>query len=138
MDTGSAELLDRDVPAHLGTIDPRGYPRITPIWFVFEDGVFYMSSIAGKRQVADLRRDARASIRVDVEDPVSVGGVRANRQIGGRGIAEVRPDVGGAWTRRITLKYVSGAEGEARAAMRAAQDRVVIALRPERLEELRT
>ncbi len=127
-----------DVPARLGTLDRRGYPRITPIWFLYEDGTFYMTSIVGKRHVEDLRRDPRASIRVDIEDNAAVDGVRANRQIGGSGIAELRPDADGAWTRRITLKYVTGADAETRAAMRAAQQRIVILLAPERLELLHT
>jgi hypothetical protein len=132
------DLLRLDVPAHLGTLDRRGYPRITPIWFLFEDGTFYMTSLVGKRHVDDLRRDPRASIRIDVEEHVAVSGVRANRQVGGRGIAELRPDVGGGWTRRITLKYVSGPEGAARATLRASQERIAIVLRPVRLERLRT
>jgi nitroimidazol reductase NimA-like FMN-containing flavoprotein (pyridoxamine 5'-phosphate oxidase superfamily) len=94
MDPDAAALLDRDVPAHLGTIDGQGYPRITPIWFVYEDGAFYMSSLVGKRHIPDLRREPRPSVRVDCEEPTSVGGVRANRQVGGRGIAELRTDVG--------------------------------------------
>jgi len=80
-----------------------------------------MSSLLGQRHVRDLRLDPRASIRVDIEEPVAVGGVRANRQVGGRGVAEIRRDVGGTWTRRITLKYVTGPDGEARAAMHAAR-----------------
>jgi nitroimidazol reductase NimA-like FMN-containing flavoprotein (pyridoxamine 5'-phosphate oxidase superfamily) len=32
------DLLSLDVPAHLATIDPDGYPRITPLWFLWEDG----------------------------------------------------------------------------------------------------
>jgi len=138
VDSELLEFLRHDVPAHLGTIDRQGYPRITPIWFIYEDGAFYMSSLVGKRQLEDLRRDPRASIRVDSEEPASVRGVRANRQAGGRGLAELRADVGGAWTRRITLKYVSGEEGDERARLRAAQDRIVIVLRPERLEWIRT
>ena len=132
------DLLQLDVPASLGTLDRQGYPRITPIWFVYENGAFYMTSLVGKRHVGDLRHDPRASIRVDTEDAVAVEEVRANRQVGGRGIAELRPDVGGEWTRRISLKYLAGPDGVARASMRAAQDRIVIAIRPERLEWLHT
>jgi len=105
---------------------------------MFEDDSFYMTSLVNKRHVEDIRRDPRASIRIDVEERTAVGGVRANRQLGGRGVAEVRADVGGAWTRRITLKYVVGSDGETRAAMRAAQERMLIVLRPERLERLGT
>jgi hypothetical protein len=36
------------------------------------------------------------------------------------------------------LKYVTGADGEQRAAMRTKQDRIVIVLRPTRLEQIAT
>jgi hypothetical protein len=38
--TEIAAVLALDIPAHLATIDPDGYPRITPIWFIWEDGAF--------------------------------------------------------------------------------------------------
>ena len=131
-------LLELDVPLRLGTIDQRGFPRVTPIWFLYDDGVFYMSSVVGKRHLRDLERDPRASVRIDVEEPIAVGGVRRNQQVGGRGFAELRPDREGEWTRRITLKYVTGPEGAARATLRAAQPRVLIVFRPEKLEAIGT
>lgn len=126
----TAETLSLDVPAHLGTLDARGFPRITAIWFLYEDGVFYMTSISGRRHLADLARDPRAVVRVDTEGQPPD---RPNRQVGGRGVAQVYRDMSGQWTRRITLKYVPGAEGEQRAAFRASMDRWTIALKPERL-----
>jgi hypothetical protein len=79
--------------------------------------------------VRDLQRDSRASIRVDIESAVAVGGVRETPQIGGRGEAELRRQGAKQWTYRITLKYVRGEDGQRRAEMRAAQDRVLIVLR---------
>ena len=128
-----ASLLALDVPAHLATIDADGYPRITPIWFIWEDGVFRMTSVEGQPHVRNLARDARAAICVDTEAREAVEGIRANRRVRAQGLAETAPDRGGYWTRRITLKYVSGDEAEAAAKRRAAMPRVVITLRPERL-----
>ncbi len=125
-----AEVLSLDIPAHLGTLDARGFPRISAIWFLFEDGVFYMTSVAGRRHLADLARNPKAALWLDTEGPPPE---RANRQVGGRGTAQVFRDVDGEWTRRITLKYVPGPEGEQRAAFRASMDRWVIALKPDRL-----
>ncbi len=125
-----AEVLGLDVPAHLGTLSARGFPRITAIWFLYEDGVFYMTSVTGKRHLTDLARDPRAAVWVDTEGPPPE---RSNRQVGGRGMAQVYRDEDGEWTRRITLKYVPGSEGEEKAAWRASMDRWVIALAPERL-----
>jgi nitroimidazol reductase NimA-like FMN-containing flavoprotein (pyridoxamine 5'-phosphate oxidase superfamily) len=124
------EVLDLAIPAHLGTISARGFPRISAIWFLYEDGVFYMTSVTGKRHLRDLARDPRATVWVDTEGPPPE---RSNRQVGGRGMARVYRDEDGEWTRRITLKYVLGPEGETKAAFRAAMDRWVIAVKPERL-----
>lgn len=128
-----AELLALDVPAHLGWIDSGGFPRITPIWFLYEEGAFYMTSLPDRPHVRGLRRRPGASVCVDTEERVSVGGVRRNRQVKGWGRGELFDDTDGRWTRRITLKYVRGDEGEERAAYRASMPRVVIVLRPERL-----
>lgn len=121
-------LLDLDFPAHLGTIDPKGFPRITPIWFIWEEGAFHMTSMEGKPQLRDLGRDPRASIVIDTEERVSVDGVRQNQQVRARGHAELSTDADGYWTKRITLKYVQGSEGEAKAEERASVPRIAIKL----------
>ena len=129
LDPDLRSLLALDVPAHLATLDDDGYPRITPLWFVWEDGAFYMTSVEGKRHLRNLERDARASICVDRQDRMSAAGARRNRQAKAKGRAELRPDQDGYWTTKITTKYVSGAEGEALAQRRASMPRVVIILR---------
>ena len=129
----SAKLLELDIPAHLATIDPDGYPRITPIWFLWEDGVFRMTSVEGRPHLRNLARDARAAVCVDTEAREAVTGIRASRRVRAQGLAETSRDDAGHWTRRITLKYVGGSDGEAAAERRASMPRVVITLRPERV-----
>ncbi len=126
-------VLALDVPARLATFDSDGFPWITPLWFVWDGDAFYMTSVRGKRQLRNLRNDNRAAIIVDVEQAEAIHGVRRNRQVKGKGRAQVAPDLGGEWTRLITLKYMSGDEGVALAERRAAMDRVVIRLQPRRL-----
>ncbi len=133
-----AEVLALDVPAHLATMDPDGYPRITPIWFVWDGDAFRMTSLEGRPHLSNLARDPRAAICVDTEDPHPIGGVRADRQVKAQAIAQLSPDEGGEWTRRITLKYVPGGEGEAAAERRVALPRVLVTLRPERLVRIGT
>ena len=131
-DVELAELLALDVPGRLGTLDKEGYPHITPIWFVWERGAFYMTSLPEKSHVRRLERDPRASFCVDVEDEERADGDRPNRSVRAVGPAEVFDD-DGEWTRRITGKYVRGPGREAKLAARSAQDRVVIRLQPVRL-----
>lgn len=131
--TEVAALLALDIPAHLATTDADGYPRITPIWFVWEDGAFRMTSVEGQPHLRNLARDPRAAICVDTEARAAVDGIRPNRRVRAQGLAETEQDDGGYWTRRITCKYVLGVAGRAAAERRAAMPRVVITLRPERL-----
>ena len=128
-----AKLLALDVPAHLATIDPDGFPRITPIWFLWADGAFHMTSVEGQPHLRNIVRNPRASVCVDTEERESASGARPNRRVRAQGKAELTQDEGGEWTRWITLKYVQGEEGEARAAYRAAMPRLLIRLRPLRL-----
>jgi hypothetical protein len=104
-------LLALDVPARLATLDEHGFPHVTPLWFIWADGAFC----------------------VDVEDPERADGERPNRQVRAIGDADVVPDRDADWTNRITRKYVRGPAAAATAAARAADDRVVICLRPTRL-----
>lgn len=126
------EVLALDVPARLATIDVDGYPRITPIWFVWENGAFYMTSVEDKVQLRNLQRDPRATICVDVEGADSDEGYRPNRQVKAKGKVRLYDD-DGTWTRRITKKYVSGPQGERTADERASMPRLVIELRAEQL-----
>ena len=123
------ELLALDVPAHLATIDPDGYPRITPIWFLWDDGAFVMTSIEGYPHLRNLARDPRAAVCVDTEEHDAIDGHRPNRRVRARGDAQLFRD-DGEWTRRITRKYVTGPEGERTAERRASMSRVVIRIRP--------
>jgi nitroimidazol reductase NimA-like FMN-containing flavoprotein (pyridoxamine 5'-phosphate oxidase superfamily) len=133
-----SEVLAVDVPARLATLDSQGYPYITPLWYLFQDGAFIMTSVAGRPHLRHIARDRRAQVCVDLESGRAVDGQRANARVRGRGTAEVFPDPGGAWTRRITLRYVPGEQGRLQADRRAAMDRYVIRLHPERLIALGT
>ena len=62
---------------------PDGRPHLTPVWGVWDDGLFWFSSAGRSRKVHNLLADARCSVAVDdALDPVIV-----------EGIAEIRADV---------------------------------------------
>jgi nitroimidazol reductase NimA-like FMN-containing flavoprotein (pyridoxamine 5'-phosphate oxidase superfamily) len=126
------DLLRLEVPAHLASIDPSGFPRVTPIWFLWKDGAFYMTSFRNKPHVRNLRRDPKASVCVDVER-LAPDGQRPNQQVKGAGEADLYPDEGGRVTREITLKYVRGPLAATEAERRGRMDRLVIRIEPRRL-----
>lgn len=125
------EVLALEVPARLATFDRDGFPRMTPIWFMWESGAFYMTSLELNVQLRNLQRDPRATICIDIEGP-DEGGYRPNRQVKAKAKVRLFPD-DGEWTRRITLKYLSGPEGEETAEQRASHRRLVIELRPDKV-----
>lgn len=127
-----ADLLNLAIPAHLATLDPAGFPRIIPIWFLWEDGIFYLSSGPQSRHVQDLARDPRAGLCITIEEGQTEAGYRPFRQIMVRGYAHVQPDTDEIWARKLILKYITGQAGMLRAQRIAGEPLVVIVLRPER------
>ena len=129
-------LLALDVPARLATLDRDGFPHVTPLWFIWADHAFYMTSIADRPHLQRLSRNPRAGLCIDTEDPERTDGQRPNRQVRAVGDAELFPDADGHWTSRITDKYVHGPAAPEHIAARAADDRIVIRLRPTRIVAL--
>ncbi len=127
-----AHLTSLAIPAHLATLDQASFPRITPIWFLWEEGTFYMSSGKERRHVHDLAHDPRAGLCISLEEGQTLGGSRPYRQIIVRGYAHVQPDADEFWARKLILKYITGQAGVLRAQQGAGKPLTVIALRPER------
>jgi nitroimidazol reductase NimA-like FMN-containing flavoprotein (pyridoxamine 5'-phosphate oxidase superfamily) len=134
LDPGEIEaLLALDVPARLATLDHNGFPHVTPLWFLWADGAFYMTSIADRPHLRRLAGNPRAGLLIDTEDPERDDGQRPNRQVRVIGEAEVFSDDDGGWTSRITEKYVRGPGAASSIAARAADERAVVRLRPTRV-----
>jgi nitroimidazol reductase NimA-like FMN-containing flavoprotein (pyridoxamine 5'-phosphate oxidase superfamily) len=120
-------------PLHLATLDRKGFPHVTPLWFIWEDGAFYMTSVADRPHLRRLVANPRAGLGIDVEGSERADGQRPNRQVRAVGNAELFPDQQGMWTIRITGKYLCGRGAAEAAAARAADERIVIRLRPAKL-----
>jgi nitroimidazol reductase NimA-like FMN-containing flavoprotein (pyridoxamine 5'-phosphate oxidase superfamily) len=126
-------LLLSAVPARLATVDSEGFPHVTPLWFVWVEDAFYMTSIIDRPHLRRLNADAHAGICIDVEEVERDDGQRPNRQVRATGHVELFPDHDGLWTARITEKYVRGSSAITMRDSRVADERIVIRLRPERL-----
>ncbi len=126
-------LLVADVPARLATIDGDGFPHVTRLWFIWADGAFHFTSFSDRPHVTRLRRDPRAGVCIDLEQPQREDRERPNQQVRAIGNAELLTDEDRLWTARISEKYLKGAAALERIAKRPEQERIVILLRPVRV-----
>jgi hypothetical protein len=60
----------------LAVLKPDGWPFVTPIWYQWRDGAFYVVGRKRSAWVQDLIRDPRCSVCVDEEAMPPAGGLR--------------------------------------------------------------
>jgi hypothetical protein len=58
-------LLREPIPMRLGMIDGKGWPVVTPVWHVFENGLFRVAAGTTSHKVNVLRANQRAYFTVD-------------------------------------------------------------------------
>ena len=112
--------------AVLGTRDPDGSIRLTPIWFLFEDDRFYFASSSRSRKVRNIERTFSASVVVDAREP------GRERWVYGSGRVEIlHAGEAQSINARIRRRYLAPAalDGPVEAAL-AASDDVTLRLAP--------
>ncbi len=94
-------ILQAPVNATLATNRRDGAPQLSPIWYLYEDGCFYISVGADSVKACNVRRDPRVSLCIDEGHP-------NGRAVTVYGTAELIEDES-AWrddvTWRIILRY---------------------------------
>lgn len=113
----------------LGTLRKDGSPQASPLWYLWADGEFTMSTVTNTAKWWNLQRDPRCSVCVDDPD--------TGRMVVAYGSAELRSGDVRAETARIVAKYYPDDPAAADAHMErifdAAAQRVIIAVRPAEL-----
>src|ERR1700722_12953477 len=93
------DLLNAQV-ATLATIDGKGFPQLTEIWFLHEDGELKLSLNDARLKTRNLRKRPQCSLLLlDLENPY--------RYLEVRGTARPDPDDGYEFARRLGAKYDS-------------------------------
>ena len=129
MDAQVLEFLKADRHAILATKGRNGAPQLTPVWYVFEDGVLYVSAQTSTVKVRNLRRDATVSVCID-------GGRGDARYVVLSGQAElIEPGERQKELRRQIIWHYHADEAEAERYYETIKHTTsaVIVLRPERL-----
>jgi PPOX class probable F420-dependent enzyme len=114
--------------AILASAGPRGGAHAVPIWYLYEDGVFLMSTGRGSQKHRDLGRDPNVTLVVDRRTlPYYALMVR--------GTVEIGPALDEATRRRIAGRYLDERQLEAYMARALDGDSISLRLRPRKFIE---
>ena len=121
------EFLKQANVAILATVGPAGAHAV-PIWYIYEDGVFLMSTGRGSQKHRDLERNPNVTLVVD-RRTLPYYAVMA------RGRAEIGPGLDVATRRRIAGRYLNEQQLDAYMARVSDGESVSIRLAPRKLIE---
>jgi len=128
------KFLSQPLIARLAIVRANGTPQVSPMWFLYEDGVMYMSTRPERAKVKHLKANPQVAVVVDVmESPLK------NKVVTLEGTAEIQTTGVKEMTTKIYKKYM----GEEGAATPAAQQnintpRVLLKITPKKIESLDT
>ena len=113
--------------AILATVGPAGAHAV-PIWYLYEDGAFLMSTGRGSQKHRDLERNPNVTLVVD-RRTLPYYAVMA------RGMAEVGPQLSDEERLRMYVRYLGEEMGRAYVARGSGEDSVSIRLAPRKFIE---
>jgi PPOX class probable F420-dependent enzyme len=107
-DAEIAGFLGQSHVASLATHRTDGFVHLTPIWYLFDGGRFYMTLAERRRHLRNLKRDPRATLMVHVDERMQQGPSAAVCAVMCCGTAEIDADpaVVDSWGSRIDARYV--------------------------------
>ena len=112
--------------AHLATVSKKGKPRVNPIWYAYQNGIFYFTTRLGRLKGQHMKSNPAValSIATDIRPYVAVCAF-GNAQV----LKENRDD----WLKKISFRYGEEEGKEWLAEVVKQPDRVVMMLKPERV-----
>lgn len=66
--TETKEFLNRSLIATLVTLRQDGSPHATPVWYMYEDGKFYIGTDQETLKVRNIKRDDRVSLCISTHN----------------------------------------------------------------------
>lgn len=105
--------------ASLATIGTAGFPQVTEVWFLHEDGELKLSLNSSRLKTRNLTRHPQCSLLLlDLQNPYRYLEIRGN--------ARIEPDDDYAFARKVGAKY----DADLRAHDRSGESRVIVTVEP--------
>jgi len=90
--------------AHLVTIDQKGYPLITPIWYLYKNKEFYIMSMMDSHKIRNLISNPNVALSIANEE-------RPYKYIALQGDAELVEPFDPEWVKAMCIHYEGLDEG---------------------------
>ena len=116
--------------AVLATVGPGGGAHAAPIWYLYEDGVFIMSTGRGSQKHRNIVRHPEVTLVVDRRTLPYYAAMA-------QGSAEIGPPLSEVERSRLAVRYLGEELAQAYLARTAGGDSVSIRLRPRKIIEFR-
>ena len=122
------EFLKQPHVAVLATIGPGNRPHAAPIWYLYEDGRFVMSTRRGSQKHRNVERNGQAVLVIDDREPPYYAVMI-------QGTVEIGPSLTPETQLRMSTRYLGETAGRAYRQRRSPGESLTISLRPERFVE---
>ena len=124
------EFLKQGNVAILATVDAKGRPHAAPIWYLYEDGVFVMSTGVGSQKHKNIERNREVALVIDRRTvPYFAVTVRGRAELGPAFSAEKRSE--------MAHRYLTPEQARRYLEQAPADGSVSIRLTPRKLIEFR-
>ena len=121
-----ASFLDEVRMAHLATSSKSGKPHVSPIWYVYEDGVFYFTTRLSRVKGRHVQSNPSVALSIATDQ-------RPYRAVCAFGQATIVKEGRDEWLKRISTRYGAKEAMNWLADATKQPGRVVFMLRPDRV-----
>lgn len=121
-------FLNESNVAVLATVDPRGRAHAAPIWYVYDNGVFIMSTGSGSQKHRNIEANPEVTLVVD-RRTLPYYAVMA------RGPVEIGPPLSPEDRLRIVRRYLNEEQTTRYMERMSGQDSISLRLKPRKLIE---
>lgn len=115
----------------LGTVGRDGFPQVTPVWYLYADGLFYITTAGDRVKTRNMLADPRVGFAIDSDVKPYQG-----LSVWGRARLAAEGEEARSMTRRIAARYVSADRLDAMEKTLMQSPRVVFTIEPVRLARM--
>ncbi len=116
----------------LAVLDARGEPNVTPVWYLWENDKFYITSQTDKKKYSDVQRNQRVGFSIDIYEPENEHLAKGVHGKGNAYIVHDREEIS-SWDRKLIVRYTGNLENPKAKQLLAIPNVCLIVIEPTQL-----